>query len=72
MLLCKKGRARRMYGSDPVFQICLASGLHIEGWGKKKKTYLELFYHKVFSKAAGWALMSKTQEVPSLHKNCLI
>lgn len=27
MLLCKEGCARRVYGSDPVFQICLASSL---------------------------------------------
>lgn len=27
-LLCEKGRARRVYGSDPVFQVCLASGLN--------------------------------------------
>lgn len=56
VLLREKGRACRVDGSDPVFQICLAGGLNTQAGKKKKKNnYLELFYHKALSKEAGGA-----------------
>lgn len=58
-----------MYGSDPVFQVCLTSGLNTVGG---KKPIWSCFTTKVISRVAGWALKCKTQEVPTLCKNCLI
>lgn len=47
VLLREKGRACRVDGSDPVFQICLAGGLNTQaGKKKKKKTIWNCFTTK--------------------------